>query len=225
MPSVARFLLKPGVACTAMLALLAACGPAYSPDTYASSAMQQASKVEQGVIAGVRPVGVSAAGTVGAVTGAAAGGVAGSQVGVGPASAFTAIGGSLVGGLVGSAAEHATADTKAFEYIIRKPNGDLISVTQRDEVPLALGQKVLVIAGIQARVVPDYTMHEADRPAPKPVAQSPAPAAVPLTTAPPPGAAPDAATPPPGAPMSSVPTTSGLPAAMPDDPAKHEATP
>lgn len=140
------------------LAGVAGCGPSYSPDTYASNAAQQANKVEQGVVVGVRNVAVSASGTVGTVTGAAAGGIAGSQAMGGPVSAFTALGGSLVGGITGSAVEHATADTVAFEYIVRKPNGDLVSVTQKDKTPLALGQKVLVIAGVQARVVPDYTV-------------------------------------------------------------------
>ncbi len=139
-------------------ATLCACGPSYSPDTYASNAVQQANKVEQGVVVGVRKVGVSAAGTVGTVTGAAAGGIAGSQVAAGPVAAFTALGGSLVGGIAGSAVEHTTADTAAFEYIVRKVNGDLVSVTQKDQTPLALGQNVLVIAGNQARVVPDYTV-------------------------------------------------------------------
>src|SRR3979411_1157467 len=109
---------------------LAGCGPTYSPDTYASNAVQQANKVEQGIVVGVRNVGVSAAGTVGTVTGAAAGGIAGSQAIGGPVSAFTALGGSLIGGIAGSTVEHATADTAAFEYIIRKPSGDLVSVTQ-----------------------------------------------------------------------------------------------
>ena len=137
---------------------LAACGPSYSPDTYASNAAQQANKVEQGIVVGVRNVGVSAAGTVGTVTGAAAGGIAGSQAIGGPISAFTALGGSLVGGIAGSTVEHVTADTQAFEYIVRKSNGDLVSVTQKDKTPLALKQKVLVIGGNQARVVPDYTL-------------------------------------------------------------------
>jgi len=137
---------------------LAGCGPSYSPDTYASNAVQQAAKAEQGVVVGVRAVSVSAAGTVGTVTGAAAGGIAGSQVAPAPASAFTALGGSLIGGIAGNAAEHAISDTKAFEYIVRKPNGELVSVIQKDTVPLAIGQKVLVIAGAQARVVPDYTV-------------------------------------------------------------------
>lgn len=139
-------------------ALLAGCGPSYAPDTYASNAVQQANKTEQGVVIGLRPVKISASGTVGTVTGAAAGGIAGSQAVTGPVSAFTALGGSLVGGIAGSAVEHATADTDAFEYIIRKANNELVSVTQKDKTPLALGQKVLVIAGVQARVVPDYTI-------------------------------------------------------------------
>jgi outer membrane lipoprotein SlyB len=137
---------------------LAACGPTYSPDTYASNAVQQANKVEQGVVVGVRDVDVSASGAVGTVAGAAAGGIAGSQVAAGPISALSALGGSLVGGIAGSAVEHATEDTKAFEYIVRKPNGDLVSVTQKDKTPLVLGMHVLVISGVQARVVPDYTV-------------------------------------------------------------------
>ena len=141
-----------------VLSGLSACGPSYSPDTYATNAVQQANKVEQGVIVGVRNVDVSAAGAVGTVTGAAAGGIAGSQAVVGPISAFTALGGALVGGIAGSAVEHTVADTTAFEYIVRKTKGDLVSVTQKDKTPLTLGEKVLVIAGNQARVVPDYTV-------------------------------------------------------------------
>ena len=141
-----------------LLAGLSGCGPSYSPDTYASNAAQQANKVEQGIVVGVRDVGISAAGTVGTVTGAAAGGIAGSQAVAGPVSAFTALGGSLVGGIAGATVEHATADTVAFEYIVRKKNGDLVSVTQKDKTPLTLGQNVLVILGTQARVVPDYTV-------------------------------------------------------------------
>jgi outer membrane lipoprotein SlyB len=161
---------------------LAACGPDYSPNTYATNAVQQANKVDQGVIVGVREVGVSASGTAGAAVGGAAGGIAGAQAGSGATSAFGALGGALVGGIAGSAAEHVVGDTRAFEYIIRKPNGDLLSVTQKDAEPLTVGQKVLVIAGNQARVVPDYTV-----PAQEPPKQTAAaPKEAPTTTAPPP---------------------------------------
>lgn len=167
-----------GTALTAVLILPATgCGPTYSPDTYATTAVQQANKAEQGVVIGVREVAISASGTVGAVTGGAAGGLAGAQVGVGPVSAFSALGGSLVGGLIGTATERATADTKGFEYIVRKGSGDLVSVTQKDTTPLAIGQKVLVIAGNQARVVPDYTITEK--------AEAPARPAMPPAAAPP----------------------------------------
>lgn len=138
---------------------LAGCAPSYSPDTYASAAVQQASKVEQGAIAGVRRVNVSPDGTAGGVAGAAAGGIAGAQApGGGVRTALTALGGSVVGGLVGAGVEKATGETTAYEYVVRKTNGELLSVTQRDAQPLALHQRVLVIAGPQARIVPDYTV-------------------------------------------------------------------
>jgi outer membrane lipoprotein SlyB len=155
------------LSCLLALALLAACGPRYSPDTYNSSAVQQAAKVERGIIIGIRTVGVSASGATGAVTGGAAGGIAGSQLGGGGVtSAIGALGGGVIGSLVGATAEHATADAPAIEYIVRKPNGELVSVTQQDATPLALGQKVLVIAGNQARIVPDYTIEPEPPPAP-----------------------------------------------------------
>ena len=141
----------------AAVATLAGCGPSYSPNTYATDAVQQAAKVDQGVVVGVRKVDISASGTTGAVVGGAAGGVAGSQVGEGAEKALTTLGSTLVGGIAGTSAEHVISDTTAFEYIVREPKGDLVSVTQKDRVPLAIGQKVLVIAGKQARVVPDYT--------------------------------------------------------------------
>lgn len=162
-----------------LLAVLAACSPSYSPDTYSGAAVQQASKVEQGVIVGVRQVSVQASGTTGAVAGAAAGGIAGSQApagGVG--TAFTTLGGTLVGGLVGTGVERAAGDTFAYEYVVRKANGELVSVTQRDRQPLPPGQKVLVIAGPQARIVADYIVPAEPTASPadaKPVPASPAP--------------------------------------------------
>jgi outer membrane lipoprotein SlyB len=98
-------------------------------------------------------------------------------VGVGPTSAFAAIGGSVLGGFAGVAAEHLTSDTNGFEYVVRETNGDMISVAQKDQKALAVGQKVLVIAGPQARIVPDYTVPFEAPPkvAAKPEAQTPPP--------------------------------------------------
>jgi outer membrane lipoprotein SlyB len=192
-------------ACAAVLAVLSGCQPDYSPNTYASNAAQQAAKVDQGIVVGVRDVAVSANTTAGAVTGGAAGGIAGSQVGTGVTSAFGALGGAVLGGVAGSAAEHVQGDTTAYEYIVRKTNGELVSVTQKDVAPLKLGQHVLVIAGQQARIVPDYTV---------PVVGSPRPVEPPSV---PPVAVPSVA------PVPPVPAP--LPPASPADPTAVAPTP
>ncbi len=160
---------------------LAGCGPDYSANTYNTAAVQQANKVERGVIVGLRDVQISSKGTTGAVTGAAVGAVAGSQApGGGVGSALGAIGGTLIGGIVGSSVEQATGDQVAVEYVVEKPNHELISVTQKDEVKLPIGQRVLVITGPQARIVADYTVEIAP---PKPV-EPPAPLVPPVVIAP-----------------------------------------
>jgi outer membrane lipoprotein SlyB len=137
---------------------LAGCTSDYSPNTYSSSAVQQANKVEPAVVVGFRQVAISANGTVGAVSGGAAGGILGAQVGSGGMNAaLGTVGGTAIGGLLGTAMEHIAGDTNGWEYIVRKSNGDLLSLTQKEPQPLPIGQKVLVITGSQARIVPDYS--------------------------------------------------------------------
>jgi len=197
----------------ALVAVLSGCAPDYSPDTYNVGAVQQANKTEQGVVVGVRQVDVKAAGTTGAVVGGAAGGIAGSQVGTGTASAFGALGGSLVGGLLGIGVERAAGDTSAYEYVVRKTNKELVSVTQKGDPPLTLGQHVLVIAGSQARIVPDYTVSlpaeasEAAKEPPHPKVQE-----APLA---PPAEAPHAVSP--TEPAISIPTVSSMALPPPAD--------
>lgn len=157
---------RAGLAPAALLLGLAAsgCSPDLSANTYNSAAVQQANKAEQGVVVGVRKVDVRVSGATGAVVGGAAGGIAGAQVGTGAASAFGALGGSLIGGLIGTGVEHAGGDTTAYEYVVRKANKELVSVTQKDDPPLAIGERVLVIGGSQARIVPDYTVSLPEKP-------------------------------------------------------------
>ncbi|MCO6419426.1 hypothetical protein JYK14_25160 [Siccirubricoccus sp. KC 17139] len=208
----------------AVLALLAGCTSDYSPDTYATRAVQQANKVEQGTVVGRREVQVSAEGSTGAATGAAAGGALGAQTpGGGIASALGGVGGALIGGLVGTAAEHAAVDIKAFEYVVRTGKGELVSVTQRDRTPLVVGQRVLVITGNQARIVPDYISDPAANPpaaaaaAPPPAQPAAPPAAVatpsavvslPAIVPPPPVVVP----PPPPPPVAEAPAPTATPA-------------
>lgn len=164
---------------------LAACRPSYSADDYNTRAVQQMNRVEQAVIIGVRSVTVTADGNTGAATGGAAGGIIGSQTPAGNmASAIGAVGGALVGGLLGAATERVAGDTTAYEYIARKENGELYTVTQRDTVPLPIGQRVLMIGGAQARIVPDYTAAPAAAPPAVPVAAPPAAEPTPPQVAP-----------------------------------------
>jgi len=201
----------------AAVAVLTGCAPDYSPDTYNAGAVQQANKADPGVIVGFRQVSISAAGTVGAVTGGAAGGILGAQAGpTSAASALGAVGGGVVGSLLGTGIEHATADTIGWEYIVQKPNGELLSVTQREPTPIPLGQKVLVIAGNQARIIPDYRVitelpapakdkdkdKEKDKPEEKAKAEEKAKPPVETPAEPAPAAAPAAPAP---APIAAVP--------------------
>jgi outer membrane lipoprotein SlyB len=145
---------------------LAGCKQVYSPNTYAASAAQAEATVQRGIIIGVRQVMISANGTIGAATGGAVGGVAGSQIAGAPVvTALGAIGGTLVGGISGAAAAQAVGDTKGWEYIVQETGDKLISVTQTSKTALPIGLNVLVIAGTQqARIVPDYTVQVAAAP-------------------------------------------------------------
>lgn len=195
---------------------LAGCAQSYKGDTYAASAVQQANKVDRAAIVGFRQVRISANGTVGAVTGGAVGGILGSQSErVGINSALGTIGGTALGGIIGTTIEHVTGDATGWEYIIQKKNGDLLSVTQQDDVPIAIGQKVLLIAGSQARIVADYSVEPPPAPPPAP---APAPAPTSATTdSPPPETAP-------AAPAAAKPSVTEQPAPA-DATAGPQATP
>ena len=173
-----------------ILLALTACGSRYSADEYAVRAVQQANRAEQGIVAGFRRVQISADGTTGAAAGGAAGGVIGNAAAGGNrvTEALGAVGGALVGGLIGNAAERAANSGNGVEYIVRKRNGELVSVVQRDLVPLEVGARVLVIEGAQARIVPDYTQPTAGQP---PMANAPAAPVPPPAAAPVPDSAPD----------------------------------
>jgi outer membrane lipoprotein SlyB len=150
---------------------LAGCSPDYSPNTYNGSAVQQANKVDTGIVIGYREVRISDDGSVGTVTGGAAGGILGAELSSPTVpTALAALGGTVVGGVVGATIQHVSGDTKGWEYIVREPKGDLVSVTQREPKPIAIGQKVLVIEGKQARIIPDYATASLDDPKPVPKA-------------------------------------------------------
>jgi outer membrane lipoprotein SlyB len=213
--------------CLVVLAAVGGCTPDYSPNTYSAAAMQQANKVERGVVVGYREVRITASGAVGAVTGGAAGGILGSQsYEAGVPSALGAVGGTLVGGLVGTAIEHASGDTTGWEYIVRVAKGDLVSLTQREPKPLPIGQKVLVITGKQARIIPDYEVDVApDTDKHKKESGDKAKNAAPPAPAAPAATAAAATTPAPAAPAPATPTQAATPPATSATATAPAATP
>ncbi len=107
-----------------IVAWVSGCGPSRPPGGHAGTKAQPARAAQQGVILCVRKVNAVA----------------------GPLAVWRA-------SSAGSAARPAATGGAAFEYIVRRPGGDLVSVTQQDTAPLVVGQRVLVVAGNQARVV------------------------------------------------------------------------
>ena len=55
-----------------------------------------------------------------------------------------ATGGAIVGGIIGSAAEQAVTKDTAYEFIIRKQNGQTIAVVQSNEDRFRVGDNVIL---------------------------------------------------------------------------------
>lgn len=146
----------------ALLLLMAAslvmsgCAKKYSPDEYSPGGMQQANKADRAVVVNVRTVDVNDPSLgLGTAAGAAAGGLAGSQIGKGSGNGLAVLGGVLIGGAIGAAADNAAHSTTAFEYVMEKTNGDLITLAQKQDQPFGIGQRVLILYGVQARIIAD----------------------------------------------------------------------
>jgi outer membrane lipoprotein SlyB len=93
--------------------------------------------------------------TVGTAAGAAIGGIAGSQVGGGrEENAIGAVVGAVAGGALGHAIGNSANRQPGFAYTVRLRSGELISITQGGDLPIANGTPVLVEYGERARVIP-----------------------------------------------------------------------
>lgn len=118
--------------------------------------MQQANRADMAVVRNVRQVDVDDPSLgLGTAAGAAAGGLAGSQIGRGSGNGLAVLGGVLIGGAIGAAADNAGKSTTAFEYVLEKSSGDLMTLAQKQDIPFEVGQHVLILYGIQARIIAD----------------------------------------------------------------------
>lgn len=137
-----------------MISVVPACAPANTGTTVPAYALGGAASVTYGTIVGTRPVTVAGSQSgVGAVGGAAAGGLAGSFIGGGwRENAIAGIGGAIVGGLAGSAIERGVTQGNAIEFIVRLDRGGDIAVVQTNEEALQAGDRVVITRGDRVRI-------------------------------------------------------------------------
>lgn len=113
--------------------VMSGCAPSMQGDVYQGGAAMRPQTVELGVIESMRFVQIEGTQTgVGAVGGAALGGVAGSAIGAGTGSVAAAIGGAILGGLAGNAIERDTTKRNGVEVTVRLDSGRLLAIVQQD---------------------------------------------------------------------------------------------
>lgn len=147
------------VAAAAGLALattLGACATGIGAGDYTRSGVGQVSRVDEAIVVAVRPIRIQGDRTfVGTATGAAVGGIAGSQIGGGDEErAIGAVAGAVAGGLIGSAVEQGVTTQQGFEYVLQLANGEMRTIAQGNDVYLPPGSRAFIVYGARARVVP-----------------------------------------------------------------------
>jgi outer membrane lipoprotein SlyB len=135
---------------------LMACANNVSPNTYSASDVGKVNRAEHGVIIAKRAITIDNNSGYGGLAGATAGAAAGSSVGgSGAANIVGAVGGAVVGGLFGNAIDKNVHRQQGFEYIIKLKNGKTTSVAQAQGTEFQVKQRVIVVYGRMARIIPD----------------------------------------------------------------------
>ena len=136
-------------------ALLAGCASTpQSGSVYHASQTQNEQVVRTGTVESVRNVIIANPETgVGTVSGAALGGLAGSQAGSGSGQAAMSIVGALAGGLLGQRAEKSANNTPGVEITVRLDTGELRAITQTADELFRPGERVRLLSnGYNTRV-------------------------------------------------------------------------
>ena len=126
--------------------VLSGCPATMYSSAYTRDQVQQAQEVRLGYVESVRPVMIEGTKSgVGAVSGAALGGVAGSSIGKGKGQVAGAVGGAVLGGLAGAAIEENATRQQGLEITVRLDGGRMIAVTQAADEPFYPGDRVRVL--------------------------------------------------------------------------------
>lgn len=132
---------------TLSILMLAACA-SQSGSSYSRSQTRGEQTVRMGVIESVRNVTIEGTQSgVGAVAGAAVGGLGGSNVGGGKSSTVGAVVGAVLGGVAGNAIEEHTTKKAGLEITVKLDNGQLIAITQEADEQFRPGERVRILSG------------------------------------------------------------------------------
>ena len=127
-------------------------------NTYSREALGRVGGAEKGVVANVRPVKVEGSTRTGTLLGGIAGAALGNELGRGSGDAARILGtagGAVAGGVVGGGTEKAITGTNAYEYIVKMDSGASKTIVQRDQQPLPQGERVVLLTGPDAKIIPD----------------------------------------------------------------------
>lgn len=128
---------------------LAACVTPNGPNNVSAQCVGTAATVRAATVNSYRPVTIQGKDHgIGAIGGAAVGGLAGSQVGGrNSTQAIGAIGGAVLGGLAGNAVGKAATRSNGLAYVLKFENGEIREVIQGGASPIAPGSPVNVSFG------------------------------------------------------------------------------
>lgn len=135
--------------------LLGACaGPSNSGSVYNSYQTMNEQSVRMGTVESVRNVTIANPDSgVGTVSGAALGGLAGSEIGHGSGSGAVGLIGAVAGGIIGNRVENQVNNRPGFEITVRLENGELRSITQAADEMFKPGERVRLLSdGRKTRV-------------------------------------------------------------------------
>jgi outer membrane lipoprotein SlyB len=141
--------------CSVSLSLPSCVTESSDMPSYPVSSRGQAMQVFDVVIVSVTPVALRGESSiVGVGAGALAGGIAGSMIGQGRASALTAVGGALAGGFAGDAIERKATSSRGIEIMVRTQSGQTWSIVQKDHGErFQPGEHVRMLVGPQGRTI------------------------------------------------------------------------
>jgi outer membrane lipoprotein SlyB len=135
----------------ALASVLAGCAyPPQSSSVYHYYQTQNEQVVRTGTVESIRNVTiVNPESGVGSLSGAALGGLAGSNIGAGKGEAAGAIVGALAGGLLGQRVEQGVGNKPGIEITVRLDTGELVAITQAADEYFRPGERVRLLSNGQ----------------------------------------------------------------------------